>query len=65
MRSIFSNMIQAFDLASRIDQMRQAEQSTRLAANRTRADAVASTIRAVAQPGDGFEATKKALLSLG
>ena len=65
MRSIFSNLIQAFDMASRMEQMRQSEQTTRLAANRTRADAQASTLRAVAQPGDGFEVMKKALLSLG
>jgi hypothetical protein len=61
----FSNMIQAFDLASRMDQMRMMEQTQRLAQQRTIAEAQSSTVKAtVAVKGDGYEVVRQAPVSL-
>lgn len=66
MSSIFSSMMQAFDLASRMEQLRLMEQSTRLSQQRSTLEAQAATLKAtVAVRGDGYEVVRQAPVSLG
>ena len=64
--SLFSSMMRAFDDASRADQARMMEQSTRLTQARRAQEAHATTmLPRVEQPGDGFEVVRRKLVSLG
>lgn len=63
--SLFSTLMQAFDAASRADQMRLMEQSTRQAQARRAAEANAATSLAnVVVRSDGFEAVKQVPVTL-
>lgn len=65
MSSIFGNLIQAFDLASRMEQLRLMEQSVRLTQQRATVEAQASTVQArVTVRADGFEAVRQAPVAL-